>query len=73
MTPERAEDIYYEAYAKASGEHLGGITPLDQSKLRKQAWQAVIDAFNKESDEEWAKRYLAIQEANKHLTYQFKT
>ena len=71
MTPEEAEDIYNEAYSKASGEHLAGISPLIQADLRKKAWKAVIDAFNKESDEEWAKRYLAIQETYKPLTYKF--
>lgn len=62
MTPEQAEDIYHEAYAKASIDHAAGITPLDQAKLRKQAWQAVIDAFNKESDETWAMKYLNMDE-----------
>lgn len=50
---------------------MSGVSPLIQADLRRQAWQSVIDAFNKESDQEWAKRYLALEEANKHLTYTF--
>lgn len=71
LTPEQAENIYYEAYRKASGSHMSGVSPLIQADLRRQAWQAVIDAFNKESDHEWARRYLAIQETNKHSTCKF--
>lgn len=72
MTPEQAEEIYYEAYYKASNGHMAGISPLEQAGLRKKAWEAVIEAFNKESDEEWAKRYLAMEQTKRTLEYQFK-
>lgn len=62
MTPEQAEHIYNEAYAKSSVNHLAGISPLIQAELRKKAWQTVIDAFQKEADQEWANKYLAMEE-----------
>lgn len=72
MTPERAEEIYYEAYAKASGEHRSGVSPLIQVELRRKAWESVIDAFNKESDSVWAERYLAMQDSLKTVNWQLK-
>lgn len=72
MTPEQASEIFWKAYESYSRETQFNLKELKQSELYMAGFKALIDAFNKESDTEWAKRYLALQEANKHITYKFK-
>jgi hypothetical protein len=71
MTPQEASEIFWKAYEGYSRETQFDLKRLKQSELYQAGFKALIDAFNKESDTEWAKRYLAIQETNKHLTYKF--
>ena len=61
LTPEKLEEIYYEAYRKRYAE-WGGTNPVVQYDLRMAGWQAVLDAMTAASDLEWAERYLAMRQ-----------
>ena len=61
MTGKEAEEIYWTAYRAASGKAMG-VSRVDQSGVVRAAWDAVVEAFNVESDREWALRYLAMQD-----------
>ena len=71
MTPQEASEIFWKAYEGYSRETQFDLKRLKQSELYNHCFKVLIEAFNKESDQEWAKRYLAFQESNKHLTYKF--
>lgn len=63
MTPEEAEDIYYAAYRDSMHrQQISDRNPVNQAIVRKDAWQAVIDAVTKEIDTDWARRFLALQQ-----------
>lgn len=62
MTPEEAESIFYAAYRESAHDQHMANSPVNQARVRKAAWQAVIDAVAKEIDTDWAKRFLAMQE-----------
>ena len=57
MSPERAEEIFYEAYRAGLWGRVG--EPLVQRELRMSCWKAVVDAVESEYAAEIARRYLA--------------
>lgn len=60
LTPEKLEEIYYDAY-RAELSKGGGIDPVVQKSVRMASWRAVLDAMTAASDLEWAQRYLAMR------------
>lgn len=62
MTAEEAENIYYEAYRKASKSD--GITPFSQTDARRSAWQAVIEAVQQECTVDFVHRYFNAKKLN---------
>lgn len=60
LTPEKLEQIYYDAYKKKALEAMG-VHAVIQYDVRMAGWKAVLDAVQAASDLEWAQRYLAMQ------------
>lgn len=58
MTPETAEQIYYQTYEDLRQSLVDASKPLDQRDLRMKSWQAVIDALNEEFILSQALKYL---------------
>ena len=62
MSPKEAKTIYYKAYeAEYKRQHLKWDQPVVQHDAEMVAWKAVIDAIAREIDNDWAKKYLALQ------------
>jgi hypothetical protein len=56
MTPEQAEDIFYETYREGQWKRVG--EPIVQQELRRACWQAVINAIEAETLKNVAEQYL---------------
>ena len=48
MSPERAEEIYYEAYGVVLGEFAERREPVVQRELMLKCWAAVVEAVRRE-------------------------
>ena len=48
MSPERAEEIYYETYGVVLGEFAERREPVIQRELMLKCWAAVVEAVRRE-------------------------
>lgn len=58
MSPERAEEVFYEAYGLVLGEFADMREPVVQRELRLKCWAAVVAAVEREYAARLAETYL---------------
>lgn len=58
VSPERAEEIYYEAYGVGLVEFAERREPVVQRELRLKCWAAVVDAVERDFAARMAQTYL---------------